>query len=174
MQYLKKKIDMVSKRPYSKAAIQTINTRRTMATTMTHNQIGWKQFASTLSTRNDAVNDHPDQDNEISDITPSANTRASRANKQKHSKNPAQEKSVKWSKAIVITPIEQPAEESVAFEEHKKAKTRAQRRAVEEIPEPEAPLQKETRREQRSDYWVTRDDKRRSSARAMKLMNTME
>jgi hypothetical protein len=144
-----------------------------MATTMTQNQIGWKQFASTLSTRNDVVNDHPDQDNEISDITPSANTRASRANKQKHSKNPAQVKSVKWSKAIVITPSEQPVDEPDAFDAPKKAKTRAQRRAVEEIPPP-APVQKETRREQRSDYWVTRDDKRRSSARAMKAMNTME
>jgi hypothetical protein len=165
---------MVSKRSYSKAAIQTSNTRRTMATTMTQNQIGWKQFASTLSTRNDVVNHHPDQDNEISDITPSANTRASRAITQKHSKNPAQVKSVKWSKSIVITPIEQPAEESVAFEEHKKAKTRAQRRAVEEIPEPEAPVQKETRREQRSDYWVMREDKRRSSARAASAMKTMD
>jgi hypothetical protein len=165
---------MVSKRPYSKAAIQTINTRRTMATTMTQNQIGWKQFASTLSTRNDVVNDHPDQDNEISDITPSANTRASRANKQKHSKHTGQAKTVKWSNTIVITPSEQPVDETAAFDAPKKAKTRAQRRAVEEIQEPTAPLQKETRREQRTDYWVIRDDKRRSSARAMKLMNTME
>lgn len=158
-----------------------------MAATMTQNQIDWKQFASTLiqrergdvevekfdhkSHRND--DDHQDSDN--SDASTSTNTRASRAFKQKQSKQSDTAKNVKWSKTKIVFAAneQQPTEEPAAFDEPTKAKTRAQRRAVEEIPAP-APVQKETRREQRSDYWVTRDDKRRSSARSMKAMKTME
>jgi hypothetical protein len=107
--------------------------------------------------------------------TSTTNTRASRALKQKQSKQSDTAKNVKWSKTKIVFTMneQQPTEEPAAFDEPTKAKTRAQRRAVEESPAP-APVEKETRREQRSDYWVTRDDKRRSSARAMKAMKTMD
>jgi len=149
---------------------------------MTQNQIGWKQFASTLIQRETEKwdhkvhrNDDDHQDSDNSDASTSTNTRASRALKQKQSKQTATMKNVKWSKMkIIFATNEQPTEEPAAFDEPKKAKTRAQRRAVEEIPEPAAPVQKETRREQRSDYWVARDDKRRSSARSMKAMMSVE
>ena len=154
---------------------------------MTQNQIDWKQFASTLIQRERGVveteewnhgshrnDDHQDSDN--SDASTSTNTRASRALKQKQSKQSDTAKNVKWSKTKIVFTLneQQPTEELAAFDEPKKAKTRAQRRAVEEIPEPAAPVQKETRREQRSDYWVMHDDKRRSSARSMKAMMSTE
>lgn len=149
-----------------------------MAATMTENQLGWKQFASTLIERECDTghkNDeqlHEDSDN--SDASTSTNTRASRALKQKQSNQTGTVKTVKWSKFIIASG-EQPTEEPTSFDEPKpnKAKTRAERRAIEEDRAP-APVQKETRREQRSDYWVTRDDKRRSSARAMKAMISTE
>lgn len=153
---------------------------------MTQNQIDWKQFASTLIQRERGVveteewdhgshrNDDDHQDSDNSDASTSTNTRASRALKQKQSKQTATMKNVKWSKMkIIFATNEQPTEEPAAFDEPKKAKTRAQRRAVEEIPAP-APVQKETRREQRSDYLVMHDDKRRSSARSMKAMMSTE
>ena len=154
---------------------------------MTQNQIGWKQFASTLIQRERGVvetekwdhkvhrNADEHQDSDDSDASTSTNTRASRALKQKQSKQSDTAKNVKWSKTKIVFTMneQQPTEEPTAFDEPTKAKTRAQRRAVEEIPAP-APVEKETRREQRSDYWVTRDDKSRSIARAMKAMKTME
>ena len=147
-----------------------------MAATMTQNQIGWKQFASTLIQRECDRNDEHDQGPDNSDAaTSTTNTRASRALKQKQSKQSDTAKNVKWSKTKIVFTMneQQPTEEPAAFDEPTKAKTRAQRRAVEEIPAP-APVEKETRREQRSDYWVTRDDRSRSIARAMKAMKTME
>ena len=159
-----------------------------MAATMSQSQIGWTQFASTLIRREhgdaeaekwdhkDRRNDNEHQDSDISDASNSTNTRASRALKQKQSKQTCIVKNVKWSKTkLVFASNEQPTEEPAAFDEPTKAKTRAQRRAVEEIPAPAtAPVQKETRREQRSDYWVTRDDKLRRSARAMNTMMSAE
>ena len=158
-----------------------------MAATMSQSQIGWTQFASTLIRREhgdaeaekwghkDRRNDNEHQDSDISDASTSTNTRASRALKQKQSKQTCIVKNVKWSKTkLVFASNEQPTEEPAAFDEPTKAKTRAQRRAVEEIPAPPAPVQKETRREQRSDYWVTRDDKLRRSARAMNTMMSAE
>jgi len=146
------------------------------ATTMTSTQFGWNKFASTLIQRERAMElahntaEQLHQDSDDSDGSKSTNARASRALKQKHSKQNGTAKNVKWAKIIIISSDEQSTEEPIAFGEPKKAKTRAQRRAIEEIPEPAAPLQKETRRERRSEYWVMRDDKRRSSARAMKTM----
>lgn len=144
------------------------------ATTMTSTQFGWNQFASTLIQRERETKlvhgrDEQHQDSDDSNGSNSTNTRASRALKQKHSKQNGTAKNVKWS-SFIISSDEQSTEEPTAFGEPKKAKTRAQRRAIEEIPEPAVPLQKETRRERRSEYWVMRDDKRRSSARAMKTM----
>lgn len=161
-----------------------------MAATMTQNQLGWKQFASTLIQRERGVDvetekwdhkvdrnddEHHDDDDDNSDTSSSTNTRASRAIKQKHSNPAGKSKTVKWSKTKIIfaTNEQQPTEEPAAFDEPKKARTRAQRRAVEEIPEPAAPIQK-NRREQRTDYWVMHDDKRRSRARAMKAMMSVE
>lgn len=155
---------------------------------MTQNQIDWTQFSSILIQRERGVveteewnhgshrNDDDHQDSDNSDASTSTNTRASRALKQKQSKQSDTAKNVKWSKTKIVFTMneQQPTEEPAAFDEPTKAKTRAQRRAVEEIPEPAAPVQKETRREQRSDYWVTRDDKRRSSARSMKAMMSTE
>ena len=105
-----------------------------------------------------------------------ANVLGSLKTKQKQSKQSDTAKNVKWSKMKIVFTMneQQPTEEPAAFDEPTKAKTRAQRRAVEEIPEPAAPVQKETRREQRSDYWVVRDDKCRNSAKAMKAMMSTE
>ena len=159
-----------------------------MAATMSESQIGWTQFASTLIRREhgdaeaekwdhkDRRNDNEHQDSDISDASTSTNTRASRALKQKQSKQTCIVKNVKWSKTkLVFASNEQPTEEPAAFDEPKpnKAKTRAERRAIEEDRAP-APVQKKTRREQRSDYWVVRDDKCRNSAKAMKAMMSTE
>lgn len=154
---------------------------------MTQNQIGWKQFASTLIQRERGGvetekwnhgsyrNDDEHQDSDDSDTSTSTNMRGSRAFKKRQPKQTDTVKNVKWSKTKIGFTMneQQPTEEPAAFDEPTKAKTRAQRRAIEEIPGP-APVRRETRREQRSDYWVTRDDKRRSSARSMKAMKTME
>lgn len=146
---------------------------------MTSTQFGWKQFASTLIQRERDTelvhrnDEHREEDNDGSDAATSTNPRNSRAIKQKHSNKNGTAKNVKWS-SFIIASDEQFTEEPTAFGEPKKAKTRAQRRAIEEIPEPAAPVQKETRHERRSEYWVMRDDKRRSSARAMKTMEPMD
>ena len=60
-----------------------------------------------------------------------------------------------------------------AFEPRMQVKTRAQRKAAANEPEI-TPIQPEVqqpkqKKEQRTDYWVTRDDKRRQSARLLKL-----
>lgn len=154
-----------------------------MAATMTENQFNWKQFASTLTRRecetghkNDEQLDQDQLHQDSDDASSSTNTRASRAlkQKQKQSQQSANAKTVKWSKFIIASG-EQPTEELTTFDEPKpnKAKTRAERRAIEEDRAP-APVQKKTRREQRSDYWVVRDDKCRNSAKAMKAMMSTE
>lgn len=61
---------------------------------------------------------------------------------------------------------------SQAFEPQMQVRTRAQRKAAANEPEitPIQPeVQPKQKKEQRTDYWVTRDDKRRQSARLLKL-----
>ena len=61
---------------------------------------------------------------------------------------------------------------SQAFEPQMQVRTRAQRKAAANEPEitPTQPeVQPKQKKEQRTDYWVTRDDKRRQSARLIKL-----
>lgn len=61
-----------------------------------------------------------------------------------------------------------PAAPAAGFEQVKKTKTRAERRAEEPEVEPEAE-EPVARKERRSDYWVQRDDLRRNNARMMKV-----
>lgn len=59
-----------------------------------------------------------------------------------------------------------------AFEPRMQVRTRAQRKAAANEPEitPTQPeVQPKQKKEQRTDYWTTRDDKRRQSARLIKL-----
>ena len=152
-------------------------------TTMTSAQL-WKQFTAAHIQREGGEaherRDLPDDREESFDmpvpITASKNSRTST------SKTPTSTKSKRiqfsttghlintnnrTAATAATTATVSPAAPAAGFEQVKKAKTRAERRAEEPEIEPEAE-EPAAPKEQRSDYWVQRDDLRRNNARTMK------
>lgn len=155
---------------------------------MTSAQFAWKQFTAAHIQREGGEarehRDFPDNREEGLDvpvsITASKNSRTSTSKTTTSTKskriqfsttghliNTNNRNSLTAATAATISPAAAPA---AGFEQVKKAKTRADRRAE----EPEVDLEVEAeepvaRKERRSDYWVQRDDLRRDNARMMKV-----
>jgi hypothetical protein len=132
-------------------------------------QIAWQQFSHQLRTADDRPTldyyyriqreeydesfDFPAPDPRH--IHTTENTRTSSTKKQIQTKQKMEEI--------------QPNTASSTHPQVKKARTRSQRRAIEEITEQEPEIQASKHKERRSSYWVERDDKRRSEARTFKV-----
>ena len=154
-------------------------------TTMTSAQLAWKQFtAAHIQREGGEAHEHRDlPDNREEGIDMPVPITASKASKTSTSKTTTSTKSkrIQFSTtghlintnnrnnltaatAVAISP----AAPAAGFEQVKKAKTRADRRAEEPDVEPEA-KEPVAPKERRSDYWVQRDDLRRNNARTMKV-----
>jgi hypothetical protein len=151
---------------------------------MTSAQFAWKQFtAAHLQREGGEAHEHrdlPDNREEGLDMpVPSKNSRTSTSKTTTSTKS----KRIQFSTtghlintnnrnnlAAATTATISPAAPAAGFEQAKKAKTRADRRAeepeVDSEPEAEEPV---ARKERRSDYWIQRDDLRRNDARMMKV-----
>ena len=156
-------------------------------TTMTSAQLAWKQFtAAHIQREGGEAHEHRDlPDNREEGIDMPVPITASKASKTSTSKTTTSTKSkrIQFSTtghlintnnrnnltAATAATIS-PAAPAAGFEQVKKAKTRADRRAeepeVDSDPEAEEPV---ARKERRSDYWIQRDDLRRNDARMMKV-----
>jgi hypothetical protein len=133
------------------------------------NQISWQQFSDQLRTADEQPTlDYRNQREEYDEsfdfpapnprhIQPTGNNRTTSTKKR------IQPKQI----------IEEVVETNIASNTHqriKKAKTRAERRAVEEpIAETPTETNLSKRKERRSSYWIQRDDKRRNAARTLKV-----
>ena len=154
-------------------------------TTMTSAQL-WKQFIAAHIQREGEAHerrdlhehrDLPDNREEGLDApAPSKNSRTSTSKTTTSTKSKRIQFSTtghlidtnKRTAATAATAVAiSPAVPAAGFEQVKKAKTRADRRAEEPEVEPEAE-EPVARKERRSDYWVQRDDLRRNNARTMK------
>ena len=149
---------------------------------MTSDQLAWKQFTAAHIQREGGAHEHrdlPDNREEGFDMpAPSKNSKTSTT-----STTSTKSKRIQFSTTghlintnnrnnltAATTATISPAAPTTGFEQVKKAKTRADRRAeepeVDSEPEAEEPV---ARKERRSDYWVQRDDLRRNDARMMKV-----
>ena len=153
-----------------------------MTTTMTSAQFAWKQFTATHIQREGGEaherRDLPDDREESFDMpAPSKTSKTSTTSKTTtstrskriqfsttgHLINTNNRTAATAATAVAISPA------APGFEQVKKAKTRAERRAEEPEAEPEPEAEEPAApKEQRSDYWVQRDDLRRNNARTMK------
>ena len=151
-------------------------------TTMTSAEL-WKQFTADHIQREGGAHerrDIPDNREEGLDVPiPSKNSRTSTSKTTTSTKSKRIQFSttghlIDTNKRNNLTAATaaaiSPAAPAAGFEQVKKAKTRAERRAeepeVDSEPEAKGPV---ARKERRSDYWVQRDDLRRSNARMMKV-----
>jgi hypothetical protein len=138
------------------------------------NQIRWQQFSirhrrSLEMTRDDSFEesrDNHDESFEEQTSTPKSKSRA------------VQKRPTTPRKARVQKPITPETETIITDNSHEhvqKSKTRAARRAIEpEITESPTESTKPKHRERRTDYWVQRDDKRRTAARTLKFQDDAE
>jgi hypothetical protein len=133
------------------------------------NQISWQQFSDQLRTADEQPTlDYRNQREEYDEsfdfpapnprhIQPNGNNRTTSTKKRIQPKQN----------------IEEVVETNIASNTHqriKKAKTRAERRAVEEpIAETPTETNLSKHKERRSSYWIQRDDKRRNAARTLKV-----
>jgi hypothetical protein len=153
---------------------------------MTSAQLAWNQFTAAHIQREGGAHEHrdlPDDREESFDmpvpITASKNSMTSTSKTTTSTKskriqfsttghliNTNNRNNLTAATAATISP----AAPAAGFEQVKKAKTRADRRAeepeVDSDPEAEEPV---ARKERRSDYWIQRDDLRRNDARMMKV-----
>jgi hypothetical protein len=151
-------------------------------TTMTSAQLAWKQFTAAHIQREGGAHELAD-DREDRFDTPVPITASKASKTSTTSTTSTKSKRIQFSTTghlidtnnrnkltaatAATTATISPA---AGFEQVKKAKTRADRRAeepeVDSEPEAEEPV---ARKERRSDYWVQRDDLRRDNARMMKV-----
>ena len=132
------------------------------------NQINWQQFSlrerahgEFLETCREHEKDHEKDAEEAKfDVVVSTPTSRNRAGQ-------AAEKHRPRKMQLQVQVQEVPNTNDVPHEQVQKAKTRAARRA--DAPNTETPdVKLPTKRARRSDYWVQRDDERRSAARTLK------
>jgi hypothetical protein len=138
------------------------------------NQIGWQQFSlrhrnieSTHDDSLDETRDKHDDTLEIHTSTPKSKTRTV----QKRTTTPRKTRVQKPITPETETHITENSREHV-----QKPKTRAARREIEDEITETPPIEstKPKHRERRSDYWVQRDDKRRTAARTIKFQEQAE
>jgi hypothetical protein len=169
------------------AANQQQATEQTMTTTMTGDQFAWKQFSlNHIEREGGAAHERRRRDDdyyheENFDIPVTSSTRATATSKTTHRDNHYKPRKSDVQKFQQIAAQAAAATAAVAaalvektHEEVKKPKTRAERREIEptEIDTPAAQTDKRpAKREQRSEYWVERDNKRRSAAITFKNQN---
>ena len=140
------------------------------------NQIGWQQFSIQHRNQeragddflNESRSNARDNQDETFDIQVSTPKRARSAVKQAPTpKNARVQKPITPETETIIT--------EKSHEHVQKSKTRAARRAIEdEITESPTESTKPKHRERRTDYWVQRDDKRRTAARTLKFQDDAE
>ena len=134
------------------------------------NQISWQQFSHRLATADDRpfldeyLRNRIEEYEESFDF-PAPDTR--------HICTSSTTSTTSTKKRIQPKQNIEEVETNIASSPHqqiKKAKTRAERRAVEE-PTDETPTETNVskRKERRSPYWIQRDDKRRNAARTLKV-----
>lgn len=144
-------------------------------TTMTSAQIAWTKFSSThIQREGGAADEHHDDHEENFDMPITSKTSTSTTSTKSkrvqfsttgHLINTNNRNNLTAATAIAISPTAPAA----GFEQVKKAKTRAERRAEEPEVDSEPEAKPVARKERRSDYWVQRDDLRRNDARMMKV-----
>ncbi len=154
---------------------------------MTGDQFAWKQFSLNHIQREGGAahgrrNDDDDYHEENFDVPVTSSTRATATSKTTHRQNQNKPRKSDVQKFQQIAAQAAAAAAAVAaalvektHEEVKKPKTRAERREIEptEIDTPAAAQtdKRPAKREQRSEYWVERDNKRRSAAITFKNQN---
>lgn len=167
---------------YSYPTTSDLQTTNEMATTMTSSQFDWRQFSeniqretgnhqaentaatTTYNHRDPIIRDY-DDDQEEPAFNKASTSNAKRRHHQRHSPT-------KQHPAIpATTDTDADADVKPAHECVHKPKTRAERRAI-DAPLTDTDVLPATtpamKRERRSDYWVQRDDERRSAARTFK------
>jgi hypothetical protein len=155
---------------------------------MTSAQFAWKQFSANHIQREGRAHEHRDlaDDREEGFDMPVPNpiTASKTSKASKTSTTSTKSKRVQFSTTgylldtnnrnkltaatAATTATISPAAPTAGFEQVKKAKTRADRRAEEPDIVEQADQEPVPRKERRSDYWVQRDDLRRNNARTMK------
>ena len=153
---------------------------------MTGDQFAWKQFSLNHIQREGGAahgrrNDDDDYHEENFDVPVTSSTRATATSKTTHrqNQNKPRKSDVQKFQQIAAQAAAAAAAAAAALvekthEEVKKPKTRAERREIEptEIDTPAAQTYKRpAKRAQRSEYWVERDNKRRSAAITFKNQN---
>ena len=141
--------------------------KRTMTTQQRRNQIAWQQFSHNL-----ARGEHAETYDETFDFQEPSARRIHSTGKRLDT--PRQNPLKNHRTLQIETPTQ--VIESVP-ERLTKAKTRAQRRAIDSISEEAATIESispKKKRERRSPYWVERDDKRRGEARTFKTQYQLE
>lgn len=168
---------------------QATSNRTNMTTTMTGDQIAWKQFSlNHIEREGGAAHERMRRDDddyyheENFDVPVTSSTRATstskttqRQNQYKPRKSEVQQIQQIAAQAAAAVAAVAAALVEKTHEEVKKPKTRAERREIEptEIDTPAAAQtdKRPAKRERRCHYWVERDDKRRSAAITFKNQN---
>ena len=144
-----------------------------MTTQQRRNQIAWQQFSHNLARGESSrrQGEHAETYDETFDLQEPSSRRIHSTGKRLDTPRQNTLKIVRTLQSETPTQIIETAPERLT-----KAKTRAQRRAIDSISE-EA-VQSENispkKRERRSPYWVERDEKRRGEARAFKTRYQLE
>jgi len=150
---------------------------------MTGDQFAWKQFSLNHIQREGGAahgrNDDDEYYEENFDVPVTSSTRATATSKTTHrqNQNKPHKSDVQKFQQIAVAAVAAAVAAALVektHEEVKKPKTRAERREIEptEIDTPAAQTDKRpAKREQRSEYWVERDNKRRSAAITFKNQN---
>lgn len=152
---------------------------------MTRDQYAWKQFSTQHIQREGGTAPRDDEEDnyheENFDVPVTSSTRATTNSKTNHRQNQFKPRKSDVQKIKQITSQAVAAVAAAALVENtdkgvKKPKTRAERREIEPTEENQTPAAAQTnkrpaKREQRSEYWVVRDDKRRTAAINFKFQN---
>ena len=135
------------------------------------NQINWQQFSLRERARGefletcrehekDNKNDAEEAKFDVAVSTPTSRKRAGRTGQPGEKHKPVQRKV-----QVQVQVQEVPTTDEVPRELVQKAKTRAARRADDDLSTETPDVKLPTKRVRRSDYWVQRDDEHRSAAR---------
>ncbi len=145
---------------------------RTMTTQERRNQIAWQQFSQRLANADQQPghHEHADHYKETFDIQEPSVRRSHSTGKRLQTLRQNTWKIVRNSQIEIPEQTIQPAPERVM-----KAKTRAERRAIDCVPDTvDTESISPKKRERRSPYWVERDAKRRGEARAFKTRDQLD
>lgn len=148
-------------------------------TTLTSSQIDWKRFSLNHIQREsgggDERNDYDEYGLDMQVTSPThahATSRTIHRQSKQHGHHAPKSGEHKPKPSTSALTIEISPKEQT-HEQVNKSKTRAARRAIEETPVEELSTDENAvppeKKEKRSDYWVQRDEERRSAARTFKI-----